>query len=403
MEVDIHDYEKRLKQFIKSLNELDEINRNDILKFSKYLFAEGLSVGRIGKYIWILKSLAKILEKELRNCNKEDIIELVSKIEANKNWSDSTKEECKITLRKFFKWLRNAEDYPQEVKWIKISKKKHNNKLPEEILTKEEIEKLANATHNLRDKAFILTLYETGCRIGELLPLRTKSIQFDEYGIVLIVNGKTGSRRVRLIEYAKDLTNWLDIHPLKRDPEAFVWINLGNKGRLELLRYNTVNYLLKYLAKKVGITKRVNPHSFRHARATHLANKLTEQQLKVYFGWCGSSKMASTYVHLSGKDIDDALLKLHGFKPGDNKELKNISVKTCFKCNESNSVLSQFCKKCGFPLDTTAMIEIDETRRKIDEFMFEMFRILATKYPTIKKDLRKLVKEKNLEYIFSRS
>jgi len=32
-------------------NELDEINRNDILKFSKYLLAEGLSAGRIGKYI----------------------------------------------------------------------------------------------------------------------------------------------------------------------------------------------------------------------------------------------------------------------------------------------------------------------------------------------------------------
>ncbi|MEM7821624.1 MAG: phage integrase SAM-like domain-containing protein, partial [Candidatus Aenigmatarchaeota archaeon] len=107
MEVDIHDYEKRLKQFINGLNELDEVNRDDILKFSKYLFAEGLSKGRIGKYIWILKSLVRIAGRELRNCNKEDIIEVVSKIEANENWSDSTKEECKITLRKFFKWLRN--------------------------------------------------------------------------------------------------------------------------------------------------------------------------------------------------------------------------------------------------------------------------------------------------------
>ncbi|MEM2661612.1 MAG: hypothetical protein QXS74_09865 [Nitrososphaeria archaeon] len=111
--------------------------------------------------------------------------------------------------------------------------------------------------------------------------------------------------------------------------------------------------------------------------------------------------MAATYVHLSGKDIDDALLKLHGFKPEENKELGKISVKTCSKCNEDNSILSQFCKKCGFPLDTKSIMEIDENRRKLDEFMFEMFKRMAKKYPEIKRDFKQLVKEKNLEDIFA--
>jgi integrase len=171
-------------------------------------------------------------------------------------------------LRIFYRWLRQTEDYPPEVKWVKITLKKNNNKLPEEILTKEEVEKLANAADNTRDRAFILTLYESGCRIGELLPIRIKHIQFDEYGIILIMNGKTGSRRVRIIEHAKDLTNWLDIHPLKNDPEAFVWITTGNRNRYELLGYNSIRFIIEKVAKTAGITKRVNPHSFRHARAT---------------------------------------------------------------------------------------------------------------------------------------
>ena len=293
--------------------------------------------------------------------------------------------------------MRQTEDYPPEVKWVKITLKKNNNKLPEEILTKEEVEKIANSADNTRDRAFILTLYESGCRIGELLPIRIKHIQFDEYGIILIVNGKTGSRRVRIIEHAKDLTNWLDIHPLKNNPEAFVWITTGNRNRYELLSYNSICFIIEKAAKTTGITKKVNPHSFRHARATYLASKLTEQQLKVYFGWCGDSRMASTYVHLSSKDIDDALLKLHGFKPEENKELKNISVKVCSKCSENNSILSQFCKKCGFPLDIKTMLEIDENRKKLDEFMFEALKIAAEANLKLKKQFVKLIKEKGIE------
>jgi integrase/ribosomal protein L40E len=397
MEVDIHNFEKRVEQVVEKLNELSEPNRSDILKFLKQLSAEGKSAGRIMKYVYTLKTLAKMLNKPFRNALKDDIIDLVSKIETNKNWTDSTKHDFKVILRIFYRWLRQTEDYPPEVKWVKITLKKNNNKLPEEILTKEEVEKLADAADNARDRAFILTLYESGCRIGELLPIRIKHIQFDEYGIILIVNGKTGSRRVRIIEHAKDLTNWLDIHPLKNNPEAFVWITTGNRNKYELLSYNSIRFIIEKLAKKAGITKRVNPHSFRHARATHLASKLTEQQLKVYFGWCGDSRMASTYVHLSGKDIDGALLKLHGFKPEENKELKNISVKTCPKCNENNSILSQFCKKCGFPLDTKTVVEVDENRRKLDEFIFEALKIAVGSNPKLKKQFVKLVKEKGIE------
>jgi len=397
MEVDIHNFEKRLEGSVEKLNEIDEVNRNDVLKFLKQLSAEGKSAGRIMKYVYTLKVLAKMLNKAFRNATKDDIIDLVSKIETNKNWTDSTKHDFKVILRIFYRWLRQTEDYPPEVKWVKITLKKNNNKLPEEILTKEEVEKLADATDNLRDRAFILTLYESGCRIGELLPIKIKNIQFDEYGIVLIVNGKTGSRRVRLIEYIKDLANWLDIHPLKNNSEAFVWITTGNRNRYELLSYNSICFIIEKAAKMAGIAKAVNPHSFRHARATYLASKLTEQQLKVYFGWCGDSRMASTYVHLSGKDIDDALLKLHGFKPEENKELKNISIKICPKCNENNSILSQFCKKCGFPLDAKTMVEIDEIRRKFDEFLFEALKSVTETDPKMKKKFVKLAKEKGIE------
>ncbi|WP_394344768.1 hypothetical protein [Salinigranum halophilum] len=54
----------------------------------------------------------------------------------------------------------------------------------------------------------------------------------------------------------------------------------------------------------------MNPHHFRHSRATHLANWLTEAQLCEWFGWVQGSNVPARYVHLSGRDIDNAYLAL---------------------------------------------------------------------------------------------
>ena len=58
--------------------------------------------------------------------------------------------------------------------------KKERKKLPREMLTIEEVKKLAKHTNNLRDRCFILILYESGARIGELLNLKIKDIEFDK-------------------------------------------------------------------------------------------------------------------------------------------------------------------------------------------------------------------------------
>ncbi len=81
------------------------------------------------------------------------------------------------------------------------------------------------------DKAFIAALYETGCRIGELAGLQIKNIHFDNYGAILIVNGKTGMRRIRIIFSAPYMSAWLEMHPKKLDPNAPFWIRFGKNGR----------------------------------------------------------------------------------------------------------------------------------------------------------------------------
>jgi len=115
----------------------------------------------------------------------------------------------------------------------------------------------------------------------------------------------------------------------------------------------------------------VNPRSFRHARASNLANVLTEAQTKEYLGWVGDSRMASTYVHLSGRNIDNALLKLNGIKTEDevNNEEHKLRIKTCLRCQESNSPTSSFCSRCGCPLDVKTAMRLHEEESKTDNIM----------------------------------
>ncbi|MGQ9782269.1 MAG: tyrosine-type recombinase/integrase, partial [Nitrososphaeria archaeon] len=179
-------------------------------------------------------------------------------VDSNTKWSDWTKADFKKILKFFYRWLRKSEDYPEEVKWIKVRLKKNNEKTPEQIITKEEVELIASEARNPMERAFVLCLYETACRIGEFLNIRLKDIQFDQYGCFILISGKTGWRRVRIIDYSKDLLSWLDAHPFKSDPESWLWINPKNSQRI---MPGFATHLLKELARKAGITKRANPHA----------------------------------------------------------------------------------------------------------------------------------------------
>lgn len=112
--------------------------------------------------------------------------------------------------------------------------------------------------------------------------------------------------------------------------------------------------MLQRAAKHAGIKKKVNFHAFRHARATHLANDLTEQQLKVYLGWKAGSNMAATYVHLSGKDVDAALYRANGMEVPKTDNSKSLKMMKCPRCKEMQDSKSTYCYKCGMPLTSEA-------------------------------------------------
>jgi hypothetical protein len=231
-------------------------------------------------------------------------------------------------------------------------------------LTEEDVKKLIASADHARDKAFISVLWESGARVSEIGNLLFKQVIFDKYGLILTVRGKTGSRKIRLILSTPYLANWMNSHPFRNDPEAPLWINTGCVNHNKPMRYAGISKILKFAFDKAGIKKRRNPHLFRHSRATYMANHLTEFQMNQYFGWIQGSDMPSTYVHMSGKEVDDAVLMMNGVKTDIKKEQSKLLPIICPRCDTINENSSRHCNKCGGILDLKYAMEIEEKQKE---------------------------------------
>ncbi|MDD3083988.1 MAG: tyrosine-type recombinase/integrase [Candidatus ainarchaeum sp.] len=354
---------KLLQNEIKNLQEtnISQEDKNLIIKFGENCKLRQLTDIRTKKYLFHLKKTA-VQMPNLKEIDKERLNKFLIWLEQQK-YSEHTKEDYRVTLSVFYKWLeaeklgitvdelKRQRKEPEIVFNLKHKSKKKLSKLPEQLLNEEEILKLITNANNPRDKAFISMLFESGARISEIGTLKIKNINFEEYGTSIKVNGKTGERRILLVTSTEYIKNWLNQHPTHTNPESPLW--LGEQSKKEL-KYSMFRKILIQTAKKSEIKKPINPHQFRHSRATIMSQNLTEQQLKVYFGWTQSSDMAAKYVHLSGKQIDDAILDMYGLKTKNQEQIK-ILPKKC-TCGQLNEPTILFCKQCGEPLTAEAVI-----------------------------------------------
>jgi site-specific recombinase XerD len=276
---------ENLSRRIESSHWITLRNKELIWKFCDHYRLQWLSNLRVVFYLNWFWNIATLATSNSDEMSKEDVQRLVIALRESRKRngepvSQRTIIDHLVAIKRFWKWLIGTEnEFPPEVKWIKANSRGNSLKLPEELPNADDVEKLIDASTNARDKVLIAVLYDSGCRIGELLTLRIKNVEFDDHGAVLHMNGKTGQRRVRIIHSVLRLQTWLEEHPLRSSPEAPVFCSLSNGNRGAQLNYEPVSRMLRKLRQRVGVTKRVNPQIFRHARATLFAQHLTDAHL----------------------------------------------------------------------------------------------------------------------------
>ena len=180
-----------------------------------------------------------------------------------------------------------------------LPRPKRERRLPV-VLSREEVQRLFAVVKNLKHKALLMTAYDAGLRLSEILNLRIEDIDSERMAI-RIRQGK--GKKDRYARLSPGLLGLLREYWRASRPEALLFPGACRHKRYDLA---TPGQILKKLCRKAGITKRVSMHTLRHSFATHLLEAGTN--LRVLQQLLGHSNIQTTclYTHISVQALQEA-------------------------------------------------------------------------------------------------
>ncbi len=130
-----------------------------------------------------------------------------------------------------------------------------------------------------------------------------------------------------------------------------MFCGISNKTKGKRLLHANVYAVIRRVIQRAGIKRRIHPHLFRHTRATMLATSVAEAPLESQMGWVHGSRQTGTYVHLSLRDQDNAILKAYGIQVREDGIIREERPIECPRCHELNASDALTCRNCLLPLD----------------------------------------------------
>jgi len=285
--------------------------------FKSYLQIErSLSDNTVQAYIRDVKKFANYaisIELSELKVTRVDISNFLAQIN-QKNISSRSQARIISGIKAFYKYLI-LEDYLKLSPTELIESPKIGLKLPDNLSLKE-IDKLISAVdlsnkQGERNRAILETLYSCGLRVSELVNLQLSNIYFKEG--YLKVTGKGDKERLapiggRAIKYLTIYINEVRNHQnIKKGNEDFVFLN--NRGA-KLTRV-MIFLIIKKLTERIGLKKKISPHTFRHSFATHLIEGGAD--LRAVQEMLGHESITTTeiYTHLDNEYLRSNIIQYH--------------------------------------------------------------------------------------------
>jgi integrase len=350
---------------------LSEKNKEFINKFLEY--KQGyITPCAIHSYKYRLTRIADLLEKDFDQATKEDITKIGGLI-LDSTFTDKTKEDFICAIKTSYKfWFGENEYYPKVVSCLKRPKKRSILKLPQEMLSEEQLYKMIKACPSTRDQFFIALIgLDAALRPCEARGIRWGDIKKDKYGYFITVytakkSGIKETRTVRIIKSEPYFVKWCEAYPLEKSDTSFVFISTKN---FKQWSQNGGNALFRRLRTKLNISKRIYPYLMRHSLITKMSKdpNIPISVLKKFIGHSLRSNTISEYIHYGDEDLMDMQLQYNGITKV--REKKDISVKpiVCSKCEKSNAYDAEFCYFCNTALSQKRMVESAEKMTALQE------------------------------------
>lgn len=215
-----------------------------------------------------------IHEKEIKDflCKKEIV-------NTQRNYHSAIKKYFDVILGQKYKF-----------KYIPYARKEQ--KLPI-VLSVDEVQKMFSVCDNTKHKVIMALLYSCGLRVSELINLKWQDIDRSRMIINIIQAKGNKDRQVMLTPSLIPL-----LEQYYKEYKSKVYVLNGWKDELQYTD-RSVGQVVKQLATKAGLNKRVYTHLLRHCSFTHMVEQGTDINLIQKLAGHSNVKTTAIYTHIS--------------------------------------------------------------------------------------------------------
>lgn len=232
--------------------------KRQIKKFEEYLVVDrGLASVTVQGYC---RTISFVLRKMRKFCPKYDNVKEHILWMHSQKYSYSHLVNTSIALEHYTRFKGDA---------VKVGRPKKPKQIIKNVLSESEVTRLIQSTKNIREKAMICILSYSGIRNLEICNLKLEDIDLGDNQMT-VRGGK--NKKDRMVHISAECTNvlikYLQTYPRENGDYFFRTIVKKNP-----LTTGDVRKILRVVARRASIERRVYPHLLRHSLATNLLNR----------------------------------------------------------------------------------------------------------------------------------
>lgn len=263
--INFEKYEINIKTDEMRLVEENEINHRLVNSFISSKKVEGCSERTTKYYEETIIRFIDDSNKFIKNIETDDIRNYLSQYKEKSDCGSTTIDNIRRILSSFFSWLED-EDYIVKSPVRRIHKIK-TAQLVKDTLSDENIEQLRDNCENIRDLSLIELLISTGMRVGEIVNINKKDINFEDRSCIVL--GK-GNKQREVYFDAKTKIHLLEYLGKRDDDNEALFVSL--RKPYQRLSISGIELIVRNLGIDSNIAN-VHPHKFRRTLATMAIDK----------------------------------------------------------------------------------------------------------------------------------
>ena len=288
------EYKKSLLRPIHFLEPLDELKKEAIQTFIRYLNSKRYSSNTIKVYSDSMSTFLRYFSMiDISDISNDDLINFNNNYILKNNFSSSFQNQVVNAVKLYFSAIQH-----KKMDLELIHRPRREKVLPN-VLSKEEVKQLLLVSANIKHRIMLSMIYACGLRRSELLKLKPNDILSDR-GLIIIRQSKGKKDRVVPLSplLLIQLRDYFKIYRPK------TWLFEGDTIGQQYSE-RSLQLVLKRQLAKTTIKKDVTLHWLRHSYATHLLENGTDLRYIQELLGHKSSKTTEIYTHVSTKNIQN--------------------------------------------------------------------------------------------------